>query len=84
MSRGDRRVLRSVGFLVLLATCAARPAAALSAPNQFCLGNPCVIVSPKDVDPGAVLDFGTRAVVLQSTLNLLPLPSGAIGSVTMP
>src|SRR5262249_849248 len=34
-------------------------------------------------DAGAVLDFGTRAVVLQSALTLLPQANGAIGSLTI-
>ena len=83
MGRGDWTFVRSAALLVLMLAVGGGSAAALSAPNQFCTGDPCVIASPKDVDPGAVLDFGTRAVVLQSTLNLLSLPSGQIGSVTI-
>jgi regulator of sigma E protease len=33
-----------------------------------------VISADKDVDPNVVLDFGTRTVVLQKQLNMLPLP----------
>ena len=83
MGSRSRTLLRaSLVFATALAS-GHRPAAALSNPNQFCTGDPCVIASPKNADPGAVLDFGTRAVVLQSALTMLPLPSGAIGSLTI-
>jgi hypothetical protein len=82
MGRG-RQLVRYALLTALVLAVGGRRATALNSPNQFCTGDPCIISSPKDVDPGAVLDFGTRAVVLQSTLNLLPLPSGAIGSVTI-
>jgi hypothetical protein len=60
-----------------------RGAVALNAPDQFCTGNPCVISSPKGADPNILLDFGTRTVVLQSTLELLPQVGGAIGWLTI-
>ncbi len=77
----SRRLHAACAAVLLLAV--GQRAAALSTVNQFCTGDPCIISSPKDVDPGAMLDFGTRTVILQSTLNLLALPSGAIGSVTI-
>jgi hypothetical protein len=71
-------------FLVCaLATLIAGPAAALSSPNSFCVGDPCVISADKDADPDIALDFGTRTVVLQQQLNMLPLPTGALGSLTI-
>lgn len=69
-----------VGALALLA---AAPVAALSNPNSFCTGDPCVIGADKDADPGVVLDFGTRTVVLQKLINMLPLPTGFPGSLTI-
>ena len=69
-----------MGMLALLA---AGPVAALSNPNSFCIGDPCVISADKDVDPGVVLDFGTRTVVLQKQLDMLPLPSGALSTLTI-
>src|SRR5579862_3909232 len=77
----SRRLGAACATALLLAV--SHRAAGLSTVDQFCTGDPCVITSPKDVDPGAMLDFGTRTVILQSTLNLLALPSGAIGSVTI-
>ena len=64
-----------VGALVALV---ASSAAGLSNPNSFCVGDPCVISADKDADPGVVLDFGTRTVILQKQINMLPLPSGAL------
>jgi hypothetical protein len=77
------RLVRCALLLVLFCEIAGRPAAALNDPNQFCTGNPCVIASPKSADAGAVLDFGTRTVVLQSALEVLPQAGGAIGSLTI-
>jgi len=57
-------------------------AAGLSNPNDFCTGNPCVIASDKVVDAGALLDFGTRTVVLQKQLTIANLPNG-VGSFTL-
>jgi hypothetical protein len=54
-----------------------RPAWALSAPDDFCTGNPCIISSDKTVDAGAVVDFGTRTVVLQKTLQIGTVPMGS-------
>ena len=79
----DRKLVRCALLTALVLVAGSRRGAALNTPDQFCTGDPCIISSPKDVDPGTVLDFGTRAVVLQSTLNLLELPTGAIGSVTI-
>lgn len=62
---------------------AAAQAVALSTPDQFCTGNPCVISADRNADPNIVLDFGTRTVILQRQLNLLPQSSGAIGSLTI-
>jgi hypothetical protein len=42
-----------------------------------------VIAADKDADPGVVLDFGTRTVILQKQINMLPLPSGALSSLTI-
>ena len=83
MGRGNWGFVRPGLVLALLLACGSRPASALNSANQFCSGDPCVITSAKDVDAGAVLDFGTRAVVLQNIMTLLPLPSGDIGSVTI-
>lgn len=58
-------------------------AAGLSNPNDFCTGNPCVIASDKVVDHGAVLDFGTRTVVLQRQLTIGPRPGGGVGTFTL-
>jgi hypothetical protein len=58
-------------------------AAALSTPNQFCTGDPCVISSAREADPNITLDFGTRAVVLQNTLTLKDLAGGAVGALTI-
>lgn len=66
-----------------LALTAADRAAALTTPNQFCIGDPCVISGTKDANPNIVLDFGARAVILQGTLNMLPLGTGDIGSLTI-
>src|SRR5262249_34190317 len=83
MGTRSRTLVRALlPFCIALAT-GARQADALNNPNQFCTGDPCIIASPKNADPGAVLDFGTRAVVLQSALTMLPQASGAIGSLTI-
>lgn len=58
-------------------------AGALNNPNQFCIGNPCIISSPKSADANVVLDFGTRTVILQNTITMSPMPSGALGSLTI-
>jgi hypothetical protein len=77
------KLVRGALLTGLMLVTTGHQAVALTMPNQFCTGDPCVISSPKDVDPGTVLDFGTRNVVLQNVLNVLPLPTGAIGSVTI-
>ena len=84
-ARGDRGTTgpRRSALLVVAALALAGEAAALNQPDQFCIGDPCVIASPKAADPDITLDFGTRAVVLQSTLELLPLADGSIGSLTI-
>lgn len=76
------RVLVGLG---LVALCALRAGAAqgLSNPNDFCTGDPCIISSDKVVTAGAVIDFGTRSVVLQRTLDIQALPGGNIGSFTL-
>ncbi len=71
-------------FLVgVAAVMLAGSAAALSNPNSFCIGDPCVISANKDADPGVVLDFGTRTVVLSAQLNMLPGPGGTPSSLTI-
>ncbi len=79
-----RRVLLGtllLSCLLLLGT--RQPVSALSDPDDFCTGDPCIISSDKDVDPGAVLDFGSRDVILQQQLTIRDLPSGAVGSMTL-
>ncbi len=56
---------------------------ALSSPNSFCTGDPCVIASDKTADADVVLDFGNRAVVLGAVLNVDSLPTGNTGSLTI-
>ena len=77
VGRGGRYAVAALAMLL------AGPAAALSSPNSFCIGDPCVISADKDVDPDVVLDFGTRTVVLQKQLNMLPLPTGTLGTLTI-
>lgn len=77
VGRGGRFVVGALAALI------AWPAAALNSPNAFCTGDPCVISTDKDADPNIVLDFGTRTVVLQKQLNMLPQPSGVLGSLTI-
>ena len=72
------RLLIGMAAVVIAGT-----ASALSNPNSFCVGDPCVINADKDADPGVVLDFGTRTVILQKQINMLPLPSGALSSLTI-
>ncbi|MDX2166159.1 MAG: hypothetical protein SF182_03825 [Deltaproteobacteria bacterium] len=79
--RGEWVRRSAMGFAVLVAS--AGVAAGLSNPNDFCTGNPCVISADKVVDAGAVLDFGTRTVILQKQLTIAALPNGAIGSFTL-
>ncbi|MFN8641215.1 MAG: hypothetical protein U0802_05980 [Candidatus Binatia bacterium] len=69
-----------VGALALLG---GTPALAASNPNAFCVGDPCVINADVDADPNVVLDFGTRTVVLQKQLNMLPAAGGALGTLTI-
>ena len=68
---------------LFLAAASVQRVSALSVPNQFCTGDPCIISSPREADPGIALDFGTRTVILQSTLTMRDLPSGAVGSLTI-
>ncbi len=77
VGRGGRYAVAALAMLF------AGPAAALSSPSSFCVGDPCVISADKDADPNVVLDFGTRTVVLQKQLNMLPLPTGALGTLTI-
>lgn len=83
MGRRDWTPVRSVLLIGLCLAGAGRRATALSTPNQFCTGDPCVISSPKEADPNITLDFGTRTVVLQNTLTLKDLPSGGVGTLTI-
>src|SRR5262245_45834309 len=82
MGRRGWIAVSAVLFIGLALTVAHR-AAALTTPSQFCLGNPCIISGTKDANPNIVLDFGARAVILQGTLNMLPLGTGDIGSLTI-
>lgn len=45
-------------------------ASALSNPDDFCTGNPCTISSNKFVDNLAVVDFGSRDVILTAELDV--------------
>ena len=45
-------------------------AGAVSDPDDFCTGNPCVITRNKDVDDRAIVDFGSRDVILQAGLDV--------------
>jgi hypothetical protein len=74
---GGRVLLGALAMLI------AGSAAGLNNPNQFCVGDPCVISADKSADPGIVLDFGTRTVILQKQITMLPLPSGALSSLTI-
>ncbi len=57
---------------------------ALSDPNDFCVGDPCVISSNKTADAGIILDFGSRAVVVDNaTLTIDNLVGGAVGSLVI-
>ena len=77
IGRGGRYLLGAVAMLLVA------PASALNTPNQFCIGDPCIIGSDRDADPNIVLDFGTRTVELRAQLNMLPLPSSGPGSLTI-
>src|SRR5512144_653928 len=79
---GWRILLATVGIAGALGR---RPgtALALSNPNDFCTGNPCVIAADATVDAGAVRDFGTRAVTLQSQLTIADLPTSGVGGFTL-
>src|SRR5262245_7147576 len=88
--RGGKKSMSRRGWIAVraalftgFALIAAHRAAALTTPNQFCTGDPCVISGTKDANPNIVLDFGARAVILQGTLNMLPLGTGNIGSLTI-
>jgi hypothetical protein len=83
MGRCDWRPVGSVLLIGLCLTGTGHRAAALSTPNQFCTGDPCVIASPKEAEPNITLDFGTRAVILQNTLTMKDLPSGNVGALTI-
>lgn len=83
MGRRDWIPVRSVLLIGLCLAGAGRRATALSTPNQFCSGDPCIISSPKEADPNITLDFGSRAVVLQNTLTLKDLPNGSVGALTI-
>ena len=80
MGRRDR--WRATLVIGLLLACGQR-AAALNNPNQFCTGNPCMITGAKTADAGAVLDFGTRDVILKNTLTMQQLANGGVGSLTI-
>lgn len=65
----------------LLGPAAAAPA--LNTPNDFCTGDPCTIASDLAADANLVLDFGSRTVVLQKQLTMLPQAGGTLGSLTI-
>ena len=76
--------IRAQHLLLLLASVLrSASASALSNPNDFCTGNPCIISSAKTADAGAVLDFGTRDVRLTQILTIANLPTGNVGSLTI-
>ncbi len=59
-------------------------ARALSVPDDFCTGDPCLIDSNKTADSGIILDFGTRAVELSEILTIGDDPmTGSPGSLTI-
>lgn len=79
VGRGGR-----VLIAVVLTALAAGRGAALSSPNSFCTGDPCIISADKTADPDIVLDFGTRTVILQKQLTMgTQQPTGTIGSLTI-
>jgi hypothetical protein len=45
-------------------------ASALTTPDDLCTGNPCVISSNKNIESGSIIDFGTRDVILERTLDV--------------
>lgn len=81
-SAGARAASKSFLFVCLFTCLGLQPAAA-TVPNDLCTGDPCIISSDENVTPGSVLDFGTRAVILQKTLDIQNLPSGDVGSITI-
>lgn len=73
----------SIAASLGLVAFAAATAAALSNPDDFCTGDPCLITSSKTADAGITLDFGSRAVVLSDTLEIGDLQTGVVGSLTI-
>ncbi|MFQ5515584.1 MAG: hypothetical protein ACE5FG_14305, partial [Myxococcota bacterium] len=69
-SRPGRR--RGCHLLALLLGLAPEPALAVSQVDDLCTGDPCIISSSFSIDPGAILDFGSRALILEKKLTLLP------------
>ena len=80
-ARSRARLLTALGAVLSLA--GVRDAVGLTNPNDFCTGNPCVIASDKVVSAGAVLDFGTRTVVLQKQLEIAAASPTAVGAFTL-
>lgn len=67
--RSAERAPGGAAFLALLLALA--PAAAATVPDDLCAGDPCVIAAgTHSVEPGSLLDFGSRAVVLEGVLDV--------------
>jgi hypothetical protein len=79
------KLLRTRGWLAAAVLfLAPATGAALSNPNDFCTGDPCVISSTKTADSGITLDFGSRTVVLSEILTIGDDPvTGYVGSLTI-
>ncbi len=84
-------MIASVQRMTGLVLCAALGAAvisssasALSDPDDFCTGNPCLITSNKTADHGITLNFGPRDVVLSDVLTIGDDPmTSSPGSLTI-
>jgi hypothetical protein len=57
-------------LLPTLTLSAPERASALTTPDDLCTGNPCIISSDKDIESGSIIDFGTRNVILERTLDV--------------
>lgn len=72
------RILRSrLSWLVLLGVALrSAEAAAASAPDDLCLGDPCVITGTHALDDNTIFDFDGRDLVIQGYLDVVPGGTG--------